>query len=55
MHLTIAMQIDQDAYNSLGSHLVNDQKQSRRVLFGLVFAALISVAFLLWMVYGPSI
>ena len=49
------MQIDPDAYNSLGEHLPNDQRQSRRYLVALFFGALLSIGFLLWMVYwSPS-
>jgi hypothetical protein len=49
------MEIDPDAYNSLGEHLPNDQKHSRRYMVALVFAAALCIAFLLWMVYwSPS-
>lgn len=46
------MQIDPDAYNSVGEQLSNDHKQSRRYLVALCFAALLSITFLLWMIYG---
>ncbi len=49
------MEIDPESYNSLGERLSNDHKQSRRYLVGLFFAALLSIAFLLWMIYwSPS-
>ncbi|MBA3454934.1 MAG: hypothetical protein H0T42_17730 [Deltaproteobacteria bacterium] len=45
------MQIDPEAYNALGAHLSNDEKQSRRILVATFFAAIVSILFLLWMVY----
>jgi hypothetical protein len=55
MHLDFAMELDPEAYNQLGDHLSNDRKQSRRFLVLTFFAAIVSILFLLWMIYWQPV
>lgn len=49
------MELDPEAYNQLGEHLPNDEKQSRRFLALMVVAAIISILFLLWMIFWQPV
>jgi hypothetical protein len=49
------MDFNKEAYDQLGDHLRNDQKQSRYVMIGLIFGALASILFLLWMIYWQPV
>ena len=49
--LLTGMEFDQDAYNSIGDHLTNDQKQSHWFMLLLVLVSIPIVALLVWTIY----
>lgn len=49
------MDFNPEAYDQLGDHLKNDRKQSRYIIIGLIFGALASILFLLWMIYWQPV
>jgi len=49
------MELDPEAYNSVGEHLTNDRKQSRYVMWAMALAAFASIMFLLWMIFWQPV
>lgn len=45
------IEMEQDAYNSVGEHLDNDGKQARGVTLAVILGAVLAIGFLLWMIF----